>query len=106
MKLDDDYDIVSKFKFKNSKTLKTRPMSKTELVLDEIWGIINSDQPDEAIMLSGYAQDEIQKVLKAYAKQKVKRYKDALKGIERCCDGNEPSHEQIWHIANDILKQD
>ncbi len=30
---------------------------------------------------------------------------EALKGIERCCDGNNPDHEQIWHIANDAIKE-
>ena len=28
----------------------------------------------------------------------------ALKGIIQCCDGNEPKHEQIYHIANDAVK--
>ena len=29
---------------------------------------------------------------------------EALKGIIQCCDGNEPRHEQIYHIANDAVK--
>lgn len=29
---------------------------------------------------------------------------EALKGIIQCCDGNEPKHEQIYHIANDAVK--
>ena len=28
----------------------------------------------------------------------------ALKGIVQVCDGNEPAHEQIYHIANDAIK--
>jgi len=28
----------------------------------------------------------------------------ALNGIMQCCDGNEPAHEQIYHIANDAVK--
>jgi len=30
---------------------------------------------------------------------------EALKGIVQCCDGNEPKHEQIYHIANDAIKE-
>lgn len=29
---------------------------------------------------------------------------EALKGIIQCCDGNEPKHKQIYHIANDAIK--
>lgn len=28
----------------------------------------------------------------------------ALKDVTRCCDGNEPKHEQIYHIANDAVE--
>jgi len=28
----------------------------------------------------------------------------ALNNIIKCCDGNEPAHEQIYHIANDSVK--
>jgi len=30
---------------------------------------------------------------------------EALKGIVQCCDGNDPTHEQIYHIANDVIKK-
>ena len=28
----------------------------------------------------------------------------ALNDIIKCCDGNEPTHEQMYHIANDAVK--
>jgi hypothetical protein len=28
----------------------------------------------------------------------------ALQGIIQCCDGNEPTHEQIYYIAKDAIK--
>ena len=30
-------------------------------------------------------------------------YKQALHGIYNLCDGDNSTHEHIWHIANDIL---
>lgn len=34
-----------------------------------------------------------------------KKLLKALKGIIQCCDGNTPEHEQIYHIANDVVKE-
>ncbi len=33
----------------------------------------------------------------------IERMAEALRGIVQCCDGNNPDHEQIYHIANDAL---
>jgi len=30
---------------------------------------------------------------------------EALKGIAQCCDNQNPSHEQIYHIANDAINE-
>lgn len=57
----------------------------------------------------------LEKVLEDYHQAKLKLLSiavvsqqsellEALKGIIQCCDGNEPNHEQIYHIANDAVK--
>ena len=30
---------------------------------------------------------------------------EALQGIVQCCDGNNPDHEQIYHVANNAIKK-
>jgi len=38
--------------------------------------------------------------------QENERLRDALRGIERCCDGNNPAYEHIWRIAYSLINPD
>ena len=55
-----------------------------------------------ALELKSIKIDELRKE-NEQLKSDVDRLTKVLNNIVVCCDGNNPDHEQIYHIANDSL---
>ena len=63
---------------------------------------ITDEKIDE--LIDQCIEEELKKQLIITDVSQQRELLEALKGIIKCCDGNEPKHEQIYHIANDAVK--
>jgi hypothetical protein len=69
----------------------------------EVWAHVQNPNPSEDWSTSK-AREKTRELCLSYLGA-ADAYKEALKGIERLCDPNNPAHENIWRITYEALKK-
>lgn len=68
----------------------------------EVWAHVQNPSPSEEWSTSK-ARERTRELCQEYLGN-VDKLRSALKGIADSCDPNNPSHENIWRIADSALK--